>query len=295
MKTSRARRIVFALFFFAAVAAVALTAAAEERSKTAPVKADPVAGPEPLDDDTRIPPKKQEKKPRRPAPSPEPPYVDDEDGHQGCHHHCFGWFHSHRHVPDEGARKHDGLFLRFALGPGFGSYQGTGVATAPPSVGVVNNPSGDGSKFGGSISLGGVVAENLIFHGDVWGNGNNPRQTSNAFTQFGTGAFGGGLTYYFMPQNVYVSGAVGLASSWLLIMDPDTVDEDWDGRGRHGMPDGVNAGSGIAAYLSVGKEWWVSDNWAMGAALQGDYAHTQGQNLDFNYSGVKVLFTATFN
>jgi hypothetical protein len=230
--------------------------------------------------------------------APEPPYDPDPDvdcDYPRHHRHgCDCRFRQERRAPKEGARRHDGLFLRFTLGPGFGSWQGTGVATAPPSIGAVQNPSGDGSKFGGSFSLGGVVSENLILHGDAWFNGNSPRQTRTALMQFGTGAFGGSLTYYWMPHNAFVSGGIGLASSWLVILDPDDLYQ-FDRGNRDRIPDGINAGTGIAAYLTVGKEWWISDNWAMGVAVQGDFARTQGRDLDINYSGLKVLFTATFN
>jgi hypothetical protein len=227
-----------------------------------------------------------------------PPYDDDDayDRDDACHHHCFGWFHKKVHTPDPDAHKHDGFFMRFTAGPGFGSWQGTGVATVPAGLNPVTNPTGDGAKFGGSFSIGGAVNENLILHGDFWFNGNSPRQTRTTFQELGTGVAGGGATYYFMPQNVFVSGGVGLATSWLVILDPDNVDRDWEKDRRHDrIPDGFNYGTGVGAYLMVGKEWWVSDNWGLGAALQGDFARTQGRDLDINCSGVKVVFTATYN
>ena len=230
-------------------------------------------------------PKKRPGKAPRPLPPPEAPYDDDADERCG-HSHCFGWLHRHRHAPSVGAHQHDGLFLRLTAGPGFGSWQGSGTATAPSTVGAITNPQSDGSKGGGSISLGGAVGENLILHGDLWFNGNSPRQTRTAFMEFGTAVAGGGLTYYFMPHNIFVSGGIGMATSWLVVLDPNDMDREFGRDSRHDrIPDGFNYGTGIGAYLMVGKEWWVSDNWGLGVGLQGDFARTQGKDLDINYSG----------
>ena len=46
----------------------------------------------------------------------------------------------------------------------------------------------------------------------------------------------------------------------------------------------------------VGKEWWVSANWALGVAIQGEftYAEDEDSNLIFRHGGAKVLFSATY-
>ena len=54
--------------------------------------------------------------------------------------------------------------------------------------------------------------------------------------------------------------------------------------------------TGVGASVMVGKEWWVSANWALGVALQGEftYAEDDNSNLIFRHGGAKVLFSATY-
>src|SRR4029079_14699548 len=61
-----------------------------------------------------------------------------------------------------------------------------------------------------------------------------------------------GLTYYIMPVNVYVSGAVGIGQ---------IVFENY-----HGDREGSDIG--FASDVIVGKEWWVGDDWGLGVAGQ---------------------------
>lgn len=64
---------------------------------------------------------------------------------------------------------------------------------------------------------------------------------------------GGGLTYYFMPANVFISGSIG--SAYFKIIDPDySVYNTITGRG-------------FSFQLKSGKEWTISDNFDVGISL----------------------------
>src|SRR5262245_7919194 len=99
-------------------------------------------------------------------------------------------------------RTHDGFFLRLSGGAG----------SARSELDVPGEKTGfSGSSGDVNIAVGGVVARNLALHGTLFGwlvsdpdidiEGLGSGTASN--TDFDLSAFGGGLTYYFMPVNMY--------------------------------------------------------------------------------------------
>jgi len=190
--------------------------------------------------------------------------------------------------PDPGVHAHDGLFLRFTGGPGFGLYNGTGDVVTTDGQ-IIGDPSNEGSQVGGSFSLGGSVGENLILHGDIWFSiVSTEKKHSRLYQEFGTAVVGLGVTYYWMPANMFVTGSIGLANSFLVLHEGTQTNSNED------LARDITTGVGLA--VMVGKEWWVSDNWALGVALQGEftYAEDEDSNLIFRHGGAKVLFCATY-
>jgi opacity protein-like surface antigen len=190
--------------------------------------------------------------------------------------------------PAPGVHAHDGLFLRFTGGPGFGIYNGTGdvITTAGE---IIGDPSNEGSQVGGSISLGGSIGENLILHGDIWFSiVATEKKHSELYQEFGTAVVGLGVTYYWMPVNMYLTGSIGMANSFLVLHEGTKANSNED------LARDITTGVGVA--VMVGKEWWVSDNWALGVAIQGEftYAEDEDSNLIFRHGGAKVLFCATY-
>lgn len=151
------------------------------------------------------------------------------------------------------------------------------------------------SGFGltGSIAVGGSLTENLMLHGDLFFASMVDAEVDGgiydgAAREFGYGydgdvsylAPGIGMTYFFMPSNLYISAAVGLANAV------------WE------RSDGERQASrlGVALNLLFGKEWWVDPQWGIGAALQamlmraGDYHYRDVRALT-----LALLFSATYN
>lgn len=176
-----------------------------------------------------------------------------------------------------GPRDHlDGFFLRLSAGGGSAS---TEISDGTDSI-EVSGPAGDVN-----FAIGGIVAPNLALHGTLFGTSmadpdvdfNGAEGTLNGdVTVAGLGV---GVTYYFMPANIYLSGSLGSGS--LQLDGP--IDGETD---RGPMLD-----------LSLGKEWWVGDNWALGLAL-GLQSHTIGDGtVDEDWSGTSyaIRFSATMN
>jgi hypothetical protein len=141
----------------------------------------------------------------------------------------------------------------------------------------------DVDGFGGdfTFALGGCVSENLALHGslfswvlsdpDVEIDGLGSGELDGTYSM---SAYGGGITYFIMPANMYLSANVGLG---FLTIDTELGDETSD--------------PGFATDLSVGKEWWVSNGWGLGlAGALGIHAieETNGWSAG-------VRFSATFN
>jgi hypothetical protein len=181
-----------------------------------------------------------------------------------------------------GYEEHDGFFLRLALGFGGGVW-------GPDSDSSVEF---SGVSGGADIAIGGVIAENLALHATLFStvlfdpeitvDGEVVETLENA--SLNGGGFGVGATYYVMPLNLYFSGSLGFGTAQLTFDDGTTMEEG-------------ETLSGYAVDFVVGKEWWVSSQWGIGAALQVVYINTNTANDDGRLSGtgVHLMFSATCN
>ena len=176
--------------------------------------------------------------------------------------------------------RHDGLFLRLSGGFGGASTDAT-------------DEFGDKLEFSGlsgdaNFAIGGMVSRNLALHGTFWGwaisdpdveiNNDDQGELDGSLTM---SAIGGGVTYYFMPTNLYLSGSLGLGQLELDIENVGDADTDW----------------GLVFDATIGKEWWVSANWGLGLAGGFGFHSISEDNFDDNWSGVSLglRFSATFN
>lgn len=177
-----------------------------------------------------------------------------------------------------GSRDHSGgFFLRLSAG---GGYAETKLSDNTGSVKV--------SSGGGDVNLaiGAVVGSNLAIHGTIFGWAisdpdleltiGDASETLPTSGDVIMSAVGGGLTYYLMPANVYLSGSIGLASI------------DFDGE---------STDSGFAIDTTIGKEWWVGNSWALGLAGAFGYHSVSDPDLDLNWKGPSfgLRFSATMN
>nr|MBC8278674.1 hypothetical protein [FCB group bacterium] len=68
--------------------------------------------------------------------------------------------------------------------------------------------------------------------------------------------FGVGISYYIMPTNIFLSGSITMSKDRIKTKNDDDQTETE-----------ATTESGLGFYLSAGKEWWVSDKWALGCAV----------------------------
>ena len=186
---------------------------------------------------------------------------------------------------DEGYHRHKGFFLSMSAGPNF-----AGI-TDVSSGNFDYKFTGTGGQF--DLKIGGAIKENLILHATLTSNSlPGPIITSYGSTgkannnlTIGEAMIGGGITYYIMPVNIFLSGSLGIGDFTL-------VDTKGDINGT--------TERGVSMQLKVGKEWWVSRKWGLGVALT--YGKTTltngtGSSLEeqLNSSNIGILFNATLN
>ena len=83
-----------------------------------------------------------------------------------------------------------------------------------------------------------------------------------------------------MPSNLYLSGTIGLASI--------TLDLD-------GFPS-VESETGVGFDLTLGKEWWTSDNWGLGIAAGFGFHNIPDKGIeDWKGPSFALRFSATYN
>jgi hypothetical protein len=190
-------------------------------------------------------------------------------------------------APGPGARRHEGFFLR--LGAGVGA---SGTRYHEAFAGARRDVKTRGLSGLFELGIGGSVAGNLILHANmVYSSvGDGRREVSGVRdasydVDTGMGLLGGGVTYYFMPANVYLTGVAGVAG----------IAESRDGRNA------IESRAGAGGVLSLGKEWWVGrpGEWGMGAALRGGFYTAKADvfgDLERLYAAeLGVNFSATLN
>jgi len=184
---------------------------------------------------------------------------------------------------EAGYRQHKGFFLSMSVGPNFPSI-------TDEVVGDYNFKfTGTGAQF--DLKIGGAIVENLILHATLTSNtlsgpkissGGSSHSTSNDLT-IGEAMIGGGITYYIMPANIFLSGSLGMGNFTLI--DNETS---------------VSTDRGFSMQLKAGKEWWISKRWGLGVALT--YGKTKltnkpGDGIEefLNSNNFGILFNATLN
>ncbi len=186
-----------------------------------------------------------------------------------------------------GYHRHDGFFFRVTSGFGGGAV----------TLDIPDEPERTYSGVGWSASVdaGASPVDDLVIFGRLRGawviepelRVDDEEVETVEGLAVNQGLFGAGLHYYVMPLNLYFGGAVGFS----------VIETVQSRRNRDDRSDTSDVGVGID--LDVGKEWWIDDNWGIGAALRlslsavpadGDVS----RDAVFGSGFLAVLFSATY-
>ena len=154
---------------------------------------------------------------------------------------------------------HKGFYLSLSGGLAFGAITLNATNTTFSKL----EASGTGFQY--DFKIGAVVSEdeNLvlsldairrIISGPTWSlDGSDVYSTTTVSAS--DVMYGIGITKYFMPSNMFISGTFGLGTFQIDYANSK-----------------VTSQAGFAFQLKGGEEWWVSDDWGLGVAV--GLAHT---------------------
>lgn len=180
---------------------------------------------------------------------------------------------------DPTVHRHLGFFFRLDIGVGY-------LNSSTPS----RSASGVAAPFG--LAIGGAVTENLILAAEAWASATSPSVTENGTTvNTGTsglavGALGLNVTYYLMPANIYFS------------LTPSFTALGLSGNFYGGSFAEVDSHSGFGMKFAAGKEWWVSDHWGVGLAVEFIFSTNKDSGTNpptWTTIGGGLKFSATYN
>jgi hypothetical protein len=169
---------------------------------------------------------------------------------------------------EDGDDDHEGFFSRLSVGIGYGLYDGSGRADPVPGVEVIEDPAHDGPALNASLDAGLGIIDNLALHVGLLYETlltHNPAPNIGSFFLLGAG---GGVSYYFMPPDLYLTGQIRWIGAVFFLPDAPC---DFLGTGR------LWGRNGIGLSLAFGKEWFPDDGEVgFGLGLQINYAHLPG-------------------
>ena len=181
-----------------------------------------------------------------------------------------------------GVHQHDGFFIRLTPGLGYSNFtediQGIDVFEF------------SGLSSASRLQIGGAVSQNLIIFGEFGAIiqfdpsmkllGQSVDVTD---VQLTISDFGGGITYYIMPANIYFALSLLVSQVTLEIQGNKAETE-----------------SGFGFNVLIGKEWWVGDDWGLGIAGFGYYSTMDDKTVNgitpsISNTAFGILFTVTYN
>jgi hypothetical protein len=192
------------------------------------------------------------------------------------------------------ARTHDGFYLQFALGVGYVS----GNAESKGSGGIEVELTGVGQL--GQLAIGGTVAPGLVIGGGIYGvnvfagkyaygpkNQDNFNKIEEDAEFTSASMIGPFVAYYFHPERgFYLVGApaYGVVSGGKS--DKETISE--------------TSGGGFGLMLGAGYDFWVGDQWSVGAMARFQYFSAELEDedddkVDFSALVPGALFTVTYH
>jgi hypothetical protein len=190
----------------------------------------------------------------------------------------------------DGYHQHDGFFLSMSGGAATGAITLDASGTSYRKL--------EFSGAGGMIDLkiGGTIAKTVSLSADLMNRAisgpdvdvDGTKGSASSKVSASDQLIGLGITYYFMPINIFVSGTLGIAK---FILKNEANDLN------------ASSESGFGLSLKAGKEWWVGANWGLGVSAGFATAGADDKGIPGNpgYSGKLstnkffILFNTTYN
>ena len=185
---------------------------------------------------------------------------------------------------------HDGFFLNISLGFGGQAMDMMGNVWQDGYKMSIEGDGGGGAgeldfKIGGRIMPFTILHATLLqIHGGLDVHAEYRGKEKNLEYSESMYLYGIGVTRYIYPYNFYFSGSLGSVKFGI-------GDNDSDGE----ISGATEFGFGFQ--FAFGKEWWVSENWGLGATIAINYGSVDEDEVDGEWSAfaITLMFSATFN
>ncbi|MCP4604192.1 MAG: hypothetical protein GY847_27335 [Proteobacteria bacterium] len=185
----------------------------------------------------------------------------------------------------ESAPAHVGFFFRMDIRGGLALYSGSGRVHPTPGVRALWNPEHLGPMLGGQFSIGGSVIPGLAIHGDIGYERLLTTKQDPSSQAYGTFSAGLGVTHYFMPINIYITGSVRWMRNFLILDDAEVCYAS----------DRIYPYDGIGLWTMFGKEWLVGENTGLGVGVGANYGFSFSDTPTFHYFSALGFLTLTVN
>lgn len=156
-----------------------------------------------------------------------------------------------------GHLKGDGLYASWSVGVGLLAVNDRITDGGSSSIQT------KGGAGGTNIRIGAAIKDNLVLHAglltgvsgalSVKSDGDGSGIISGA-DNLVMRIYAGGVSYYFMPSNIFVSGSLGLGTLEIRKNLEEIVSDP-----------------GLGLIAKVGKDWWISKNWDLGLSFELGY------------------------
>jgi hypothetical protein len=162
----------------------------------------------------------------------------------------------------QGIHQHDGFYLSISDGLVMGNI--TDHTTPYRDYGNATKMNGSGNLA--DVKIGWAIEKNLLLHLTVVSNYLVGPKVAHEYSSWDPtyektrstlsikeNMVGVGMTYYKMPMNIFCSGSLGIGY--------------FSTRDRNNRWNNVLTDKGFSMQLKLGKEWWVANKLAIGAAF----------------------------
>ena len=172
-------------------------------------------------------------------------------------------------------KTHDGFFLNMSFGFGLsGSF-----TDSPPAGGGEDNKFESSSTGILNFKIGGSITPNWALHLNLGGISEGSAGTDlDGTAKYAVSSRAIGATYYFISDNPYLSNLY-ISPEYRFAVNGATEFTSTDGLFAEEI---TYKGSGFG--FSIGKEWWLSPNWGLGAALFYHSDSLDGEKRRYNKS-----------
>jgi hypothetical protein len=201
---------------------------------------------------------------------------------------------------DRGIREHDGLYLRLGLGLGRIGASFTTDFSQELGGSVKGSVAGGGLAF--EFAVGGTPAPGFVVGGALYFEGAGQPQSSNlqvgghaasdlSYNGVSLSLIGPFADYYIDPKaGWHVQGALGVAQMTI----GNATQNGAAATARHNL-------GGIGCMLGGGYEWWIGEQWSVGALVRAVYVSVESNRDEtdrWSYRALavpEVLFSATYH